>query len=166
MRHLISAFFVLFALAGIVRPAAAVSDAPLRVLTAYIEANNCGEQVTDWERKNGSRAISGELSRDFVYRVLGFIDWGRCGRPFFKPVFIELQKVWRIYAKGYVNEHEFEVKESELINLLFAAIEAGDKGPAMVKRYEQRIAAKLIRLVPEHQYFNCTYFGDQPKCTD
>ncbi len=34
------------------------------------------------------------------------------------------------------------------------------------QRYEQTIAAKLIRLEPERQFFNCTYFGDQPKCTD
>lgn len=166
MRHLpITLLFVW--LCGNPLPAAALTDAPLRVLTSYIENNaRCSEQISDWNRKNGSRAISGELSREFFYRVLGFLDWGECGRPYFKPIFIELQKVWKIYSKGLVSEAEYEAKESELINLLFAALNAGDEGPAMVKRYENRIAAKLIRLEPEHQYFNCTYFGDQPKCTD
>lgn len=147
-------------------PAAALSDAPLRVLTSYIENNQrCSEQISDWNRKNGNRAVSGELSRDFFYRVLGFLDWGECGRPYFKPIFIELQKAWKIYSKGLVTEAEYEAKESELINLLFAALRSDD-GSALVKRYENRIAAKLIRLEPERQYFNCTYFGDQPKCTD
>lgn len=148
-------------------PAAALTDAPLRVLTSYIENNaRCSEQIADWNRKNGNRALSGELSREFFYRVLGFLDWGACGRPYFKPIFIELQKAWKIYTKGLVSEQEYEAKENELINLMFAALNAGDQGDAMVKRYESRIAAKLIRLEPERQYFNCTYFGEQPKCTD
>lgn len=154
-------------LCGYPLPAAALSDAPLRVLTSYIESNDrCSEQISDWNRKNGKRAISGELPREFFYRVLGFLDWGGCGRPYFKPIFIELQKAWKIYSKGLVSEAEYEAKESELINLLFAALRAGSDGDALVKRYENRIAAKLIRLEPERQYFNCTYFGDQPKCTD
>ena len=148
-------------------PVFALNEAPLRIISSYIDTNpNCSVQITEWNRKNGSRAISGELSRDFFYRVLGFLDWGECGRPYFKPIFIELQKAWKIYSKGLVTEAEYEAKEAELINLLFAALRAGDDGAAMVKRYENRIAAKLIRLEPERQYFNCTYFGDQPKCTD
>jgi hypothetical protein len=147
-------------------PAAALSDAPLRVLTSYIEGNvRCSEQISEWNRKNGSRAVNGELSRDFFYRVLGFLDWGECGRPYFKPIFIELQKAWTIYSKGLVSEQEYAAKESELIDLLFAALRSED-GSALVQRYEQRIAAKLIHLEPERQYFNCTYFGDQPKCSD
>lgn len=145
----------------------ALNDAPLRILSSYIDTNyNCSEQITDWNRKNGKRAIAGEISREFYYRVLGFLDWGACGRPFFKPVFIELQKAWTIYAKQKVTEEQYNAKESELINLLFAALQAGDGGEAMVRRYEQTMAAKLIRLEPERQFFNCTYFGDQPKCTD
>jgi hypothetical protein len=147
-------------------PAAALSDAPLRVLTSYIESNaRCSEQISEWNRKNGSRAVNGELSRDFFYRVLGFLDWGDCGRPYFKPVFIELQKAWKIYAQGLVSEQAYEAKETELINLLFAALRSAD-GSALVQRYEQRITGKLMRLEPERQYFNCTYFGDDPKCTD
>lgn len=165
MRHLLIALLII-SLGGLVRPAAALSDAPLQVLTSYIESNGCGEQVVDWTRKNGSRVLSGELSRDFFYRVLGFIDWGSCGRPYFKPIFIELQKAWKIYSKGQVTEAEYTAKESELINLLFAALRAGGDGEAMVRRYEQRIAGKLIRLEPERQFFNCTYFGEQPKCVD
>lgn len=154
-------------LCGYSLPAAALSDAPLRVLTSYIESNaRCSEQISDWNHKNGSRAVSGELSRDFFYRVLGFLDWGECGRPYFKPIFIELQKAGKIFSKGLVTEAEYEAKEAELINLLFAALRAGSDGDALVKHYEQRIAAKLIRLEPERQYFNCTYFGDQPKCAD
>lgn len=158
---------LLLALLGAHAPsAAALSDAPLRILTSYIERNNnCSEQISDWNRKNGSRAIRGEISRDFFYRVLGFLDWGECGRPYFKPVFIELQKAWKIYAQGQVSEQQYEAKENELINLLFSALRSPDGG-ALVRRYEQRIAGKLIALEPERQYFNCTYFGDQPKCTD
>src|SRR6185369_1673482 len=53
-------------LCGYPLPAAALSDAPLRVLTSYIESNSrCSEQIADWNRKNGNRAISGELTRDF-----------------------------------------------------------------------------------------------------
>lgn len=148
-------------------PALALNEAPLRILSSYIESNpNCSEQITEWNRKNGRRAIAGEISREFYYRVLGFLDWGACGRPYFKPVFIELQKVWMIYSKHLVTEAEYNAKEGELINLLFSAIQAGDEGEAMVRRYQQNIAAKLIRLEPERQFFNCTYFGDQPKCND
>jgi hypothetical protein len=148
-------------------PAHALNDAPLRILSSYIETNyDCSEQISDWNRKNGPRVIAGEISREFYYRVLGFLDWGACGRPFFKPVFIELQKAWTIYSKRLVSEAEYNAKEAELINLLFSAIKAGSAGEAMVKRYEQTMAAKLIRLEPERQFFNCTYFGEQPKCID
>lgn len=168
MRHTLI-FLLFMGLSGQSLPAAALSDAPLRVLTSYIENNpRCGEQITEWHQKNGTRVLNGELSRDFFYRVLGFINWGECGRPFFKPVFIELQKAWKIYTKGLVTESEYEAKEAELIDLLFAALRASNEGEgeALVKRYEQRIAAKLFRLEPERQYFNCTYFGEQAKCAD
>lgn len=165
MRTVISILF-LVGLCSQAPPATALSNAPLQILTSYIESNpRCSEQISEWNGKNGHRAIKGEISRDFFYRVLGFLDWGECGRPFFKPVFIELQKAWKIYAKGLVSEEEYEAKERELINLLFAAMRADDGG-ALVRRYEHRITAQLMRLVPERQYFNCTYFGDQPKCTD
>jgi hypothetical protein len=145
----------------------ALSDAPLRILSSYIASNHkCSEQITEWNLKNGQRAIAGEISRDLYYRVLGYMDWGACGRPYFKRIFIELQKVWMIYSKGLAKESEYIAKESELINLLFASMQAGEQGEAMVTRYEQNIAGKLFRLEPERQYFNCTYFGDQPKCTD
>ncbi|PKO29925.1 MAG: hypothetical protein CVU34_20430 [Betaproteobacteria bacterium HGW-Betaproteobacteria-7] len=158
--------FLLTALCSHALPAAALSDAPLRVLTSYIEGNvHCSEQISEWNRKNGRRAVSGELSRHFFYRVLGFLDWGECGRPYFKPIFIELQKAWTIYAKGLVSAQEYEAKESELINLLFAALRSDD-GSVLVQRYEQHITARLMRLEPERQYFNCTYFGNDPKCTD
>lgn len=165
--RLAALLFLLIALYCSAPPALALNEAPLRILSSYIETNyNCSEQITEWNRKNGKRAIAGEISREFYYRVLGFLDWGACGRPFFKPVFIELQKAWAIFAKQRVSEEQYNAKESELINLLFAALQAGDAGEAMVRRYEQTMAAKLIRLEPERQFFNCTYFGDQPKCTD
>jgi len=147
--------------------ALALNDAPLRILSSYIESNpNCPEQITEWNLKNGKRVISGEIPRNLFYRVLGYMDWGVCGRPYFKQIFAELQKVWTIYTKGLVTESEYNAKESELINLLFTSMQAGQQGEAMVRRYEQNIAAKLFQLEPERQYFNCTYFGDQPKCTD
>jgi len=154
-------------LSGYSCTALALSDAPLRILSSYIESNhNCPEQITEWNLKNGKRAVAGEIPRDLYFRVLGYMDWGACGRPYFKRIFIELQKVWMIYSKGLVSESDYSAKESELINLLFASMQAGEHGEAMVRRYEQNISAKLFRLEPERQYFNCTYFGDQPKCTD
>lgn len=165
--RLLPVALLLAGLCGLSTPARALDDAPLRILSSYIESNNnCSEQIVEWNRKNGKRAIAGEISREFYYRVLGFLDWGACGRPYFKPVFVELQKAWTIYAKHRVSEAEYDAKESELINLLFAAIRAGNGGEAMIRRYEQNIAARLIRLEPERQYFNCTFFGDQPRCTD
>lgn len=165
--RLISFALLLVWLGGFSASVHALNDAPLRILSSYIDSNaNCSEQISDWNRKNGKRAIAGEISREFYYRVLGFLDWGACGRPFFKPVFIELQKAWTIYSKQQVTEAEYNAKEAELVNLLFSALQAGDAGEAMVRRYEQTIAAKLIRLEPERQFFNCTYFGNQPKCTD
>lgn len=165
--RLISFALLLVWLGGFSSSVHALNDAPLRILSSYIDSNpNCSEQISDWNRKNGKRAIAGEISREFYYRVLGFLDWGACGRPFFKPVFIELQKAWTIYSKQQVTEAEYNAKEAELVNLLFSALQAGEAGEAMVRRYEQTIAAKLIRLEPERQFFNCTYFGNQPKCTD
>lgn len=167
LRRLIPFALLLVWLGAFSAPALALNEAPLRIISSYIDSNpNCSEQITEWNKKNGKRAIAGEISREFYYRVLGFLDWGACGRPYFKPVFIELQKVWMIYSKGLVSEAEYNAKEGELINLLFAAIQAGDQGEAMVRRYQQNIAARLIRLEPERQFFNCTYFGDQPKCND
>ncbi|MBS1144058.1 MAG: hypothetical protein H6R14_1464 [Proteobacteria bacterium] len=160
-------FVLLLGLSGYAGAAFALSDAPVRILSSYIESNpNCPEQISEWNQKNGKRAIAGEIPRDLYYRVLGYMDWGSCGRPYFKRIFIELQKVWTIYSKGLVSESEYSAKESELINLLFATLQAGEQGEAMVRRYEQNIAARLFRLEPERQYFNCTFFGDQPKCTD
>lgn len=167
LRRLIPFALLLVWLGAFSAPALALNEAPLRIISSYIDSNpNCSEQITEWNKKNGKRAIAGEISREFYYRVLGFLDWGACGRPYFKPVFIELQKVWMIYSKGLVSEAEYNAKEGELINLLFAAIQAGDQGEAMVRRYQQNISARLIRLEPERQFFNCTYFGDQPKCND
>lgn len=160
-------FVLLIGLSGYAGAAFALSNAPLQILSSYIESNpNCPEQLTEWNQKNGKRVVAGEIPRDLFYRVLGYMDWGSCGRPYFKRIFIELQKVLMIYSKGLVSESEYNAKESELINLLFASMQAGEQGEAMVRHYEQNISARLFRLEPERQYFNCTYFGDQPKCTD
>lgn len=147
--------------------AAAVSDAPLRALNAYIEQNgSCSEQVIEWNRRYNPKALAGETSRDFYYRVLGYQDWGRCGRPFFRSLLGELQKVWAIYAKGLVSPAEFEAKEAELINLWFAALKNEERGEQMIQDYEARMAAQLIALVPPKQYFNCTFFGAKARCID
>lgn len=164
---LVPVALLIICLSGYSNAAFALNDAPLRILSSYIESNpNCPEQITEWNLKNGKRAIAGEIPRDLYYRVLGYMDWGTCGRPYFKRIFIELQKVLMIYSKGLVSESDYNTKESELINLLFASMQAGEQGEAMVRRYEQNISARLFRLEPERQYFNCTYFGEQPKCTD
>lgn len=121
--------FLLGLLCGGSAPANAVSTAPLLAINAYIEGSgNCDERVVNWNRKYNARTISGEVSRVFYYRVIGYQEWGNCGRPYFKEMFGELQKIWLIFENGRVSEAEIEVKESELINLLFAALNAGDRG--------------------------------------
>lgn len=147
--------------------AAAVSDAPLRALNAYIEqSGNCSEQLVAWNRQYSPKAIAGQTSRAFYYRVLGYQEWGQCGRPFFRAILSELQKVSIIFSKGLASENEFEAKEAELINLWFAALKDEQRGVQMVQAYESRTAARLINLVPPKQYFNCTFFGDQARCAD
>lgn len=149
-----------------VSAAAAVSDAPLRALNAYIEQNRgCSEQVVEWNRRYSPKALAGETSRDFYYRVLGYQDWGACGRPYFRAILVELQKVWAIFSRGLVTQSEFEAKEAELINLWFAALK-DERGEQMVQDYEARIAAQLISQVPPKQYFNCTFFGAKARCID
>jgi hypothetical protein len=165
--YLIRILIALFALSGLALPAQAVSTAPLQIINAYIESNgNCSETVVDWNRKYNPRAVSGDVQRIFYYRVLAYIDWGNCGRPYFKRIFSELQKVWIIYDRQLASDSEIESKESELINLLFAALRAGELGVTLVDRYEQRIAAHLMTLPQDRQYFNCTMFGDSPRCMD
>ena len=139
---------------------------PLLILNAYIESNpHCSDAIVEWNRKYNARTIAGDALRTFYYRVISFQEWGGCGRPFFKPIFSELQKTWLIYAAGRVSEAEADAKEAELINLMFAALRAGDDGAAMVAHYEQDTTARLMRLVPEHLYFKCTFFGDKAACT-
>ena len=152
---------------GVSPPASALQAGPLQVLNTYIEGSGrCSENLIEWNRKNNARAISGEISRVFYYHVIGFQEWGACGQPFMKEIFSELQKVWLIFSRGLVSETAAETKEAELINLLFAALRAGDQGNELVNRYIRQTTSKLMNLEPERQYFNCTYFGDQPVCSD
>lgn len=160
-------WLLLVCLLGHVPFAAAVSDAPLRALNAYIEQNGaCSEQLIEWNRRYYPKTIAGETSRNFYYRVLGYQDWGMCGRPYFRSILGELQKVWIIFDKGLVSEAEFEAKEQELFNLWFTAMKDARRGEQMVQAYESKTAARLIGLIPPKQFFNCTFFGDQPRCTD
>lgn len=147
--------------------AQAVSDAPLQALNAYIEhAGNCSDQVVEWNRRYNPKTRAGETSRGFYYRALGNQEWGACGRRFFRPLLIELQKVWEIRLKGEVSEAEFEAKEAQLIDLFFAALDAGPRGEDLVRDYEADTAARLYDLVPSRQYFNCSFFGRWARCLD
>lgn len=147
--------------------AAAVSSAPLQAINSYIQnSGNCSERVVEWDKEYGEKAVNGETSRDFYYRVLDFLDWGQCGKPFFRPVISELRKVWIIYARGKVSEAEFEAKEAELVNLLFAAMKDEARGAQMVRAYQARMTSRLINLDMPKQYTNCTFFGDKPGCMD
>ncbi|RIX46052.1 MAG: hypothetical protein D3M94_10070 [Rhodocyclales bacterium GT-UBC] len=142
------------------------SSAPLLAINAYIEKNgDCSADFLAWNRRYSPRAISGESTRTFYYQALSYLDWGRCSRPFFRAIFSELHKVWLIRAKGYVSEEQAEAKEAELINLFFSALD-NDQGNDMVRNYEARTAARLSRLEPEKQFFNCTFFGQQAYCAD
>ena len=150
---------------GQVTLAAALSNAPLYVLNAYIEQNGtCPEKLVNWNRKNSPKVLLGEVPRTFYYRVLGFSEWGACLRRPLQTIFGELQKVAIIFEMGAVTEAEAEAKEMELINLLFSALADKEGGDQMVRDYESTTAARLFQLVPEKQFFNCTYFGDKPKC--
>ena len=43
----------------------ALSEAPLWILSSYIESNhNCPEQISEWNLKNGKRVVAGEIPRD------------------------------------------------------------------------------------------------------
>lgn len=152
---------------GLATPAAALPTASLQVLNAYIESSGqCSENLVEWNRKYNARTVAGEVSRVFYYRAIALQEWGACGRPYFKKVFGELQKIWLIFAQGKVSEAEITAKESEVINLLFSALEAGSDGGQMVERYEQRTNWRLMNLVPEQHYFNCTFFAEKARCTD
>jgi len=160
-------WLLLICLWGYTCTAAAVSNAPLYALNAYIEGSGaCSPQLVEWNRAYSGSAIAGETSRGFYYRVLGYMEWGSCGRPSFRPVLAELQKVWNIFSKGRVTEAEFEAKEAELIKLLFAAPEDSQRSEQMVQEYEATTAVRLLKLVPTRQYFNCTFFGEKARCVD
>lgn len=164
LRYLVLLVIWLF---GLSAPALAISSAPLHIINAYIEGSGrCSRNIIEWNRKYNGRAISGDVSRVFYYHVISFQEWGECGRPFMKEVFSELQKTWLIYSRNLVSEAAAEAKEAELIDLLFAALRAGDQGHDLVNRYIRQTTSKLMNLEPERQYFNCTYFGDQPICSD
>lgn len=142
-----------------------ISDAPLQALNAYIElSGTCSRELLEWNKTYGKKTMAGATPRSFYYRVLGYVDWGPCGRPFFAAIFGELQKVSNILASGRVSQAEFEAKETELINLFFAALQDRQRGEQMVQAYEATTAARLIDLTQPRQYFNCTFFGDQPRC--
>jgi hypothetical protein len=152
---------------GLATPAGALPTAPLHVLNAYIEGSSqCSEQLVEWNRKYNARTVAGEVPRIFYYRAVALQEWGACGRPYFKKVFGELQKIWIIFGRGGVTEAEVTAKEAELFNLMFSALEAGSQGGEMVERYEQLTTSRLMNLVPERQYFNCTFFANKAKCTD
>lgn len=163
----ISAHLLAICFCALAAPAAALPTAPLEVINAYIEGDGrCSSDLIAWNRKYIARAITGEVSRIFYYRVVGLQEWGGCGQPFVKKVLGELQKVWIIYGQGKVSDAEIEAKEAELIDLMFSALAAGSKGGDLVQRYEQQTTSRLMRLEPEHQFFNCTFFGKLPKCAD
>jgi len=163
----ISSYLLAICLCALAAPAIALPTAPLEVLNAYIEGNgHCSPDLIAWNRKYIARAITGEVSRIFYYRVVALQEWGDCGQPFVKKVFGELQKIWIIHSQGKVSDAEAESKEAELIDLLFSALASGNKGGDLVQRYEQRTTWRLMRLEPEHQFFNCTFFGERPKCAD
>lgn len=147
--------------------ACAVSNAPLLALNAYIEqTSSCSEKLVEWNRVYNAETIAGTTARSFYYRVIGFQEWGVCGRPFFPIIFSELQKASFMFSEGLVSDAEFEAKELELINLFFAALKDQKQGAAMVRLYQSNIAARLLDLDPPRQAFNCTFFGDQPRCME
>lgn len=151
--------------AGISAPL--VSPAPLLALSQYIDKEGaCSESVMEWNRRHLGKVVSGESSRSFYFRAITFQNWGSCGQPFQKRVFSELQKSWQIFSLGKVTVQQYESKEMLLINLLLAALRAGADGESLVVRYEENVSSRLFELVPDLQYFNCTYFGDDPRCID
>jgi hypothetical protein len=163
--HVVVKWLLAVLLGGHITIAAALSNAPLYVLNAYIEQNGtCPEVLVKWNRKYNPKVMLGEVPRTFYYRVLGFSEWGACLRRPLQTVFSELQKVSIIFEMGAVSEAEVEAKETELINLLFSALADKENGDQMVRDYEATTASRLFQLVPDKQFFNCTYFGDKPKC--
>lgn len=145
--------------------AAALSNAPLEALNSYIEnSGNCSRQLVDWNRDYSKSTMTGETSRGFYFRVLGYMDWGACGKPFTRAILSELQKAWNIFAGGRVSEAEYEAKEAELVNLFFAAVADPEHGQQKIDAYEAKTATRLMGQTPPKQYFNCTFFGNRAQC--
>lgn len=144
----------------------AVSTAPMQMISDYIEHSGCSEALVAWNREYLPRALSGETPATLYYHTLSIRDWGPCGRPYFTRIFSEFQKIWRIYGRGHVTVAQLEAKEVELVKLLLDSVKAGSKGKELVDRYEQGISFKLMALTPDRQFFNCTYFGNEPRCEE
>jgi hypothetical protein len=145
----------------------ALSGAPLQALSAYIENTpGCSPQLVEWNKKYIQKTLDGETPRNFYYRVLNTMDWGRCGRPFFKFILEELQKAWLMRFNQMVSEAEYETKEAELISLFFAALEDGKQGEQRVRDYEASAMGRLLAVKPERQYFDCMFFGKRLRCMD
>lgn len=145
----------------------ALSDAPLQALGAYIDNTpTCSPQLVEWNKKYFPKTLAGETPRNFYYRVLNTLDWGRCGRPFFKILLEELQKAWLMHFQQRVSDAEYEAKEAELINLFFAALEDGKQGEQRVRDYEANAMARLLAVKPSRQYFDCLFFGEKLVCLD
>lgn len=144
-----------------------LADGPLLALGAYIElSGNCDGDLVEWNRTNLGKARRGEITRSAYYRLLGYLAWGPCGRPYFATILDELQKAADIHAEGLVSAPEFERKEAELVNLFFAALQDEKNGDALVRTYERTMAARLTGLAQPRQYFDCTFFGDEPQCRE
>lgn len=144
-----------------------VSDVPLRTLGAHIEqTGNCSPDLIKWNRDYLPSTVAGETPRDFYYRVLSYTEWGDCGPPFLRPVLAELARTWRFYAKDLVSAAQFEAKETELVDLFFAALKDNKNGTRRVAEYERAIAARLYNLNPPRDYSNCTFFGNQLRCME
>ncbi len=154
-------------LCGQVSLANALSDAPLQALGAYIDNTpTCAPQLVEWNKKYFPKTLAGETPRNFYYRVLNTMDWGRCGRPYFKFILEELQKAWMMHFQQLVSDAEYEAKETELINLFFAALEDGKHGEQRVRNYEASAMAKLLAVKPARQYYDCLFFGEKLVCLD
>lgn len=152
---------------ALVSGAFAASTAPLLAIGAYIEkAPDCADQIVDWHRRYGPKALSGEITRDFYYKVLSYLDWGSCGGKFVKPLFAEMRRTWIFLGKGLITQAEADAKEEELMKIFNVATQDRPRGEALMRNYEARISARLLELDDPRQYFECTFFGTQVRCQE
>ena len=145
--------------------AQAVSDAPLQALNAYIEhAGNCSDQVVEWNRRYNPKTRAGEPPRLLLPRSRQ-PGVGACGGAFFRPLLIELQKVWEIRLRARYPKPSSKPK-AQLIDLFFAALDAGPGAKTWSATRGRHRRRPPLRSGAFAAIFQLQLFGQRVRCLD